>query len=150
MRSIDFCLGAYRIHGNNHSVFAEKLGRVEHDFHRLQAVTAQAKNVGLEVSHDANLRDPTHLEERLASLCVDSRRHPVADDSRVALDAAGAVASLPMNVSLRRRAILAAWFLSVGLLPLRMAAAVLSWKLVASSRPAFLARLSKTIRHVTG
>jgi hypothetical protein len=55
-----------------------------------------------------------------------------------------------MNVSLRRRAVLAAWFLSVGLLPRRMAKALLSWKLVASSRPAFLLRLSKTIRHAMG
>ncbi len=55
-----------------------------------------------------------------------------------------------MNVSLRRRAVLAAWFLSVGLLPRRMAKALLSWKLVASSRPTFLLRLSKTIRHAMG
>lgn len=153
--SLDVCLGAYRMHGNNHSVFAERLGqrarwRVEHDFHRLQALADQAGDVGLEVRPDANLRDPVHLEERLASLCVDSRRHPVAEDSRLALATAGAVASMDMNVSLRRRAMLAAWFLSVGLLPQRMAKAVLSWKLVASSRPAVLARLSRTIRHVVG
>jgi glycosyltransferase involved in cell wall biosynthesis len=155
VRSIDFCLGAYRIHGNNHSIFAEKLGqrarwRVEHDFQRLQALTDQAEDIGLTVPPDANLRDPVHLEERLASLCVDSRRHPVVDDSRLSLGAAGAVASMELNLSLRRRAVLAAWFLSVGLLPQRMAKAVLSWKLVASSRPAFLGRLSKTIRYVMG
>ncbi|CCE99620.1 glycosyl transferase, family 2 (plasmid) [Sinorhizobium fredii HH103] len=155
VKSIDTCLGAYRMHGSNHSVFADKLGqrarwRVEHDFHRLHALSHQAEDVGLEVPPDANLRDPVHLEERLASLCVDSRRHPVAEDSRLSLAAAGAAASMEMNVSLRRRAMLAAWFLSVGLLPRRMAQAVLSWKLVASSRPAFLARISKTIRYVTG
>ncbi|AUX79717.1 glycosyltransferase family 2 protein [Sinorhizobium fredii] len=153
--SIDTCLGAYRMHGSNHSVFAEKLGqrarwRVQHDFHRLHALSHQAEEVGLEVPPDANLRDPTHIEERLASLCVDHRRHPVAEDSRLSLAAAGAAASMEMNVSLRRRAMLAAWFLSVGLLPRRMAQAVLSWKLVASSRPAFLTRLSKTIRYVMG
>ncbi|OAP36862.1 glycosyl transferase [Sinorhizobium glycinis] len=155
VKSIDTCLGAYRMHGNNHSTFSEKLGqrarwRVEHDFHRLQALAHQAGDIGLEVPPDANLRDPTHIEERLASLCVDSQRHPVAEDSRLSLAAAGAAASMEMNVSLRRRAMLAAWFLSVGLLPRRMAQAVLSWKLVASSRPAFLTRISKTIRYVTG
>ncbi|WEX74187.1 glycosyltransferase [Sinorhizobium numidicum] len=153
--SIDTCLGAYRMHGNNHSIFAEKLGqrarwRVEHDFHRLEALSEQAADVGLTVPADANLRDPIHLEERLASLCVDRQHHPVADDSRLSLAAAGAVASMEMNISLRRRAMLAAWFLSVGLLPQRMAKAILSWKLVASSRPAFLARVSKTIRYVMG
>ncbi|MGK9283835.1 glycosyltransferase family 2 protein [Sinorhizobium meliloti] len=153
--SLEACLGAYRMHGSNHSVFAEKLGqrarwRVEHDFHRLNALNEQAGDVGLSVSPKANLRDPVHLEERLASLCVDGARHPVAADSRLGLAAHGAVASMQMNVSLRRRAMLAAWFVSVGLLPRRMAQAVLSWKLVASSRPAFLTRISRTIRHAMG
>ncbi|MDE1996761.1 MAG: glycosyltransferase, partial [Rhizobiaceae bacterium] len=153
--SIDTCLGAYRMHGANHSVFAEKLGararwRIEHDFHRLEALSHKASEVGLTVPSDANLHDTVHLEERMASLCVDEEQHPVAGDSRIGLAAAGAVASLEMNASLRRRAVLAAWFLSVGVLPRRMAKAVLSWKLVASSRPAFLLRLSKTIRHAMG
>ncbi|WP_087000547.1 glycosyltransferase family 2 protein [Rhizobium sullae] len=153
--SIDSCLGAYRMHGANHSVFAEKLGqrarwRVEHDFRRLEALSSQAAEVGLTVPPDVSLHDTVHLEERLASLCIDRDRHPVPNDSRHTLGAAGAVASLEMNVSLRRRAVLAAWFLSVGFLPRRMAKALLSWKLVASSRPAFLLRLSKTIRHAMG
>jgi hypothetical protein len=96
---------------------------------------------------DANLHDPVHLEERLASLCVDRRQHPVADDSRFALAVAGVTASLEMNASLRRRAVLAVWFLSIGVLPRQMAKTILLWKLVASSRPAFLSRMSKTIRH---
>jgi len=111
----------------------------------------QVSGTGLTVvPSDAVRRDPIHLEERLASLCADSHQHPVADDSRLALAAAGAVASLEMTASLRRRAVLAAWFLSVGMLPPKMAMAVLSWKLDASSRPAFLTRLSKTIRNAMG
>jgi glycosyltransferase involved in cell wall biosynthesis len=153
--SIDDCLGAYRIHGANHSVFAEKLGqrarwRIEHDFRRLEALSDQANEIGLDMRDDAGLRDPVHLEERLASLCIDRELHPVPSDSRLSLATAGAVASLKMNVSGRRRAMLAAWFLSVGVLPRHMAKAVLSWKLVASSRPQFLSRLSKTIRHAMG
>ncbi|MBB3147415.1 GT2 family glycosyltransferase [Phyllobacterium trifolii] len=150
--SIEACLGAYRIHGSNHSVFAEKFGqrarwRVEHDFRRLEALSDQAAEIGLTVPPDANLHDPVHLEERLASLCVDEHQHPVADDSKLALAVAGVTASLEMNASLRRRAVLAAWFLSIGVLPRQMAKTVLSWKLVASSRPAFLSRMSKIIRH---
>jgi len=150
--SIERCLGAYRIHGGNHSVFAEKFGqrarwRVEHDFRRLEALSDQAAEIGLTVPPDANLRDPVHLEERLASLCVDEHQHPVDDDSKLALAVAGVTASLEMNASLRRRAVLAAWFLSIGVLPRQLAKTVLSWKLVASSRPAFLSRMSKIIRH---
>ena len=153
--SIEDCLGAYRIHGANHSVFAEKLGqrarwRIEHDFRRLEALSDQAMDIGLEVSDDAGLHDPVHLEERLASLCIDREQHPVASDSRFSLATAGAVASLEMNASRRRRAMLAAWFLSVGILPRQMAKAVLSWKLVASSRPQFILRLSKAIRRAIG
>ncbi|TPI61821.1 glycosyltransferase family 2 protein [Mesorhizobium sp. B3-1-3] len=154
VKSIDACLGAYRIHGSNHSVFAEKLAerarwRVAHDFRRLEALSDRAAEIGLTVPPDAGLRDPVHLEERLASLCVDEPRHPVATDSRLGLAKAGAAASLEMNASWRRRAALAAWFLCIGLLPRRMGNAVLAWKMVASSRPAFLTRLSKTIRRLT-
>jgi hypothetical protein len=35
-------------------------------------------------------------------------------------------------------------------LPRRMARAILSWKLVASSRPAVLQRMSKTVRRAVG
>ena len=153
--SIEDCLGAYRIHGANHSVFAEKLGqrarwRIKHDFRRLEALSDQASEIGLNMRDDAGLHDPVHLEERLASLCIDRDQHPVANDSRLSLAAAGAAASLKMNASRKRRLMLAGWFLSVGVLPRDMAKTILSWKLVASSRPPFLLRLSKTIRHAMG
>jgi hypothetical protein len=155
VQALDECLGAYRMHGANHSVFGEKLAkrarwRVEHDFRRLEALTAETANVGLEMPSDPALRDPVHLEERLASLCIEEPLHPVEGDSRLRLAAAGAAASLGMHYSLRRRAVQAAWFLAVGLLPRQPARKVLSWKLVASSRPTLLARLSRTIRHAMG
>ncbi|NIA69569.1 glycosyltransferase [Pelagibius litoralis] len=153
--SIDACLGAYRQHGANHSAFDDKLAerarwRIQHDFHRLAALCRQTAELGVILREDVCLRDPAHLQERLASVCVDKARHPVADDSKLALGRAGAAASLEMNASFRRRAFLAAWFLSVGVLPRRMARAVLSWKLVASSRPRLLSALSKIIRRAIG
>ncbi|WP_422367679.1 glycosyltransferase [Pelagibius sp.] len=153
--AIDNCLGAYRRHGANHSAFNGRLAegarwRIQHDFHRMAALARQTAEAGMILPDDVCLRDPTHLEQRLASLCADETRHPVAEDSRLALGAAGAAATLEMNASLRRRAFLAAWFLSVGLLPQRMARAVLSWKLIAASRPRILAALSKVIRRSVG
>lgn len=153
--SIEACLGVYRQHEANHSAFGEKLAerarwRIAHDFHRLAALSRRADEAGLALPEDACLRDPTHLEERLASLCVERSRHPVDGDTRLRLAAAGAAASLEMNASLRRRAFLAAWFLAVGTLPRRSARSVLSWKLMASSRPAVLAQLSKSLRRVVG
>jgi hypothetical protein len=155
VKSIEACLGAYRQHGSNHSVFGEKLGerarwRVRHDFHRFEALSRQTADMGLTLPDNVGLRDPGHLEERLASLCTDGDRHPVRGDSKLTLAAAGMAASLEMNASLRRRAFLAAWFLSIGVLPRRMARAILSWKLVASSRPAVLQRMSKTVRRAVG
>jgi GT2 family glycosyltransferase len=153
--SIDRCLGAYRQHGANHSQFEDRLAerarwRMRHDFHRFEALSRQAARAGLKLLGNVGLRDPGHLEGRLASLCVDSARHPVSSDSRLTLAAAGVAASLRMNASLRRRAFSAAWFLSVGVLPRQMARAVLSWKLVASSRPVVLARTAKFLRRVVG
>jgi GT2 family glycosyltransferase len=153
--AIETCLGAYRIHGSNHSVFAHKLAerarwRVQHDFLSFDALSNRAAAVGRKVAPDLGMRDPAHLEERLASLCVDERRHPIQADSRFRLGIAGAAASLRMRASLKRRLFVAIWFLCVGMVPRPMATAILSWKLVATSRPAFLARLSKTIRRAMG
>ena len=155
VQALEACLGAYRMHGSNHSLFGEKLAkrarwRVEHDFRRLQALSAETATVGLKLPPAVALHDPVHLEERLASLCIEEPLHPVRGDSRLRLATAGAAASLGMHYSLRRRTTHAAWFLAVGLLPRRPAKAVLSWKLAASSRPVFLARLSKAIRHAMG
>src|SRR3546814_6579867 len=101
----------------NHSAFGEQLAerarwRIEHDFHRLDALSERAAEAGLTLPDDGCLRDPAHLEERLASLCKERARHPVEGDSRLRLGAAGVAASLEMNASLRRRAVLAAWFLA--------------------------------------
>lgn len=155
VRSIDRCLGAYRQHGDNHSAFDERLAerarwRVGHDFKRFEALARESAAEGLTLPEDVGLRDPLHLEERLASLCTDPPHHPVDDDSRLALATAGVAASLTMKASLRRRAVLAGWFLSVGVLPRRMAQAVLSWKLMASSRPQFLSRISGALRRLMG
>lgn len=155
VQALESPLGAYRIHGANHSVFGGKLAkrarwRVEHDRHRLDALSAETKSIGLKLEGNPALRDPFHLEERLASLCFDEAMHPMPDDSRLGLATAGAAASFDMHYSLRRRAIQAAWFMAVGLLPQKQARAVLSWKLVAASRPKFLNRLSKTIRRAMG
>ncbi|MDW6025618.1 glycosyltransferase [Mesorhizobium sp. BAC0120] len=155
VQALDECLGAYRMHGANHSVFGQKLAerarwRVEHDFHRLEALSAETENIGLKMQSDPALHDPVHLEERLASLCIDESSHPVQGDSRLRLGAAGAAASLAMHYSLRRRTVQAAWFLAVGLLPREPAKRILAWKLDVSSRPAWLERLSKAIRHAMG
>lgn len=151
--SIDECLGAYRMHGSNHSAFGDELAerarwRVQHDFHRFKALSDHATAIGREVAPDLGMNDPTHLEERLASLCVDEPRHPVETDSRLQLGVAGASATSEMNASPKKRLVVAAWFLSVGLMPRPMARTILGWKLVASSRPALLGHLSKTIRRV--
>src|SRR3546814_16106370 len=70
--SIDACLGAYCQHGDNHSDFADRLAerarwRIAHDFHRLDALSQRAAEVGLTLPQDVCLHDPTHLEERLRS-----------------------------------------------------------------------------------
>ena len=153
--SIDHCLGAYRQHGANHSQFEDKLAersrwRMRHDFRRFEALSRQATQAGLALQGNIGLRDPGHLEGRLASLCVDGVRHPVRGDSRLKLAAAGVAASLRMNASLRRRVFSAAWFFSVGVLPGKMARAVLLWKLVASSRPPQLAQMAKFLRRIVG
>src|SRR3546814_19659630 len=86
VKAIDRGLGAYRQHAANHSAFGEQLAerarwRIEHDFHRLDALSERAAEAGLTLPDDACLRNPAPPEERLASLCTERARHPVAGNS---------------------------------------------------------------------
>src|SRR3546814_13034104 len=61
--SIDACRGAYCQHGDNHSDCADRLAerarwRIAHDFHRLDALSQRAAEVGLTLPQDVCLHDP--------------------------------------------------------------------------------------------
>ena len=87
--------------------------------------------------------DALHLANRIASLALDPEHHPCRDDWRIDLGLHGAWASRRLRLSLPRRLLLALWFLYVGLLPRRPAAALAAWRFDHTARPA-------AVRHVLG
>jgi glycosyltransferase involved in cell wall biosynthesis len=154
VRSIEERLGAYVLHGANHSDFAKKLQqrlqwRLEHDAARYEALQAKAAELGLCAHPEPGLRDTFHLENRIASLCLDPANHPMPADSRLSLALRGAWATRRSRLPVRRRAVLAAWFLCAGMLPRAAAAHVATWRLERTFRPAAVDRLLARLRDAT-
>jgi hypothetical protein len=154
VRSVEHRLGAYVQHGANHSYFGNELQqrvrwRLAHDAARYEALSAKAAELGLSVHPEPGLRDPFHLENRIASLCLDPANHPMPADSRLSLALMGAWAVRRSRLPKRRRAVLAAWFLCLGMLPRTAAAKVAAWRLERASRPSGVRRLVRRIRAAT-
>jgi hypothetical protein len=157
--TIDEPLGAYRQHGGNawatgsavmlSSALGERLRRLlQHDAHKHRALETKARELGLAVSPTAGLRDHQHLETRLSSLRLDPSRHPYPGDSRAALAVRGVGAIAGARTSWRRRAVLAAWFLTAGFLPRPVATRAIAWRLTPASRPPAADRLLKALRRM--
>jgi glycosyltransferase involved in cell wall biosynthesis len=155
VRSLEDRLGAYVQHGANHSYFGNELQkrvrwRLAHDAARYEALSAKAAELGLHVNSEPGLCDPFHLENRVASLCLDPANHPMPADSRLTLALRGAWAVLRRSrLPRRRRAVLAAWFLCLGILPRWAAANLAAWRLERASRPPGVGRLVRRIRAAT-
>jgi hypothetical protein len=154
--TIDDPLGAYRQHGSNHfgppaTTDSIALGKslrrlLDHDAAKYRALTARAMQLGLRADSRPGLREPQHLTSRIASLCVDPERHPYRADRRLLLSLRGALAVRRARVGWRRRAVLGAWFLSVGILPRRLATSAVAWRLSSRFRPGGIRRALKLVR----
>jgi hypothetical protein len=151
--SIEDPLGAYVMHGANNWMAVTDTGLgarfrrlVEHDFRRHEALRREAARRGLTASADLGLRDPLHLTYRLGSLAFDPPSHPVRGEGRASLALRGAWASRSARLPAGRRLLLAAWFLAVGVLPRRLAATLVSWRVLSGTRPAGLGRVLQRVR----
>jgi Glycosyl transferase family 2 len=152
--SIDEPLGAYRMHGSNLWMTGPSLARrfrrsVLHDGDKHRVLAERAASLGLVPDPQPGLRDYQHLGVRMGSLCLEPAQHPIPSDTRLGLALHGARSAWRAPLPARRRALLAAWFLCLGLLPRPLAGEVLSWYLDASSRPPIVKRLFKLLRCVT-
>lgn len=153
--AVDEPVGAYRRHDSNHSGFRADMARrarwrVNHDEQRYAAMRRHAGWEDAEAAWSPGMRDATHVEQRLASLCFDRARHPYPKDRRSALGLAGARAAFAGGMSLPRRATHAGMFLAAGLAPAPLARRALAWKLERSSRPQWVDRLAGRLRRLMG
>jgi hypothetical protein len=141
----------YRLHGQNRWVASGSmaLDRV-HDQLRIDrqresalrrvaggdTAPGRTRSAGLTVPPDWLLRDPEHLQFRLASLRLDPASHPEPGDRRARLAIRGLRAALRTPAyRLRKRVLFAVWFLVVALLPRSAAVAVIEMGLRVRERP---------------
>jgi hypothetical protein len=154
---VDDCLGAYRVHGANGYAVSRRDSQVDdlltrtrkilsHEARKMPVLLERAATAGLTIKGSPQLRDPSHLELRLASLRLDPRHHPNRHDGRFGLTMRGVAASRRARLPVARRAVLALWFLLVGLLPSRLAVPLLRWKMHPPSRPEWIDRQVKRAR----
>jgi hypothetical protein len=109
----------------------------------------RAASLGLRSSREPGLLDYQHVGIRLGSLCLEPDQHPIAADTRLGLALRGARASLRARLPWRRRFVIAAWFLSVGVPPRPLARHALAWNLDPRSRPPAVDGLLKVLRRMT-
>ena len=149
--SIEEPLGAYRSHGANRWLTAPSLAQsyrrvLLHDLDKYRVLAERAAAFGLAVDPDVGLRDAWHVLARLGSLCLEPERHPIPRDRRIELGLRGAWTSRQAGFRGRRRAVIAAWFLGVGVLPSAAARRLFTWRFEASSRPRLLTRALSRLR----
>jgi glycosyltransferase involved in cell wall biosynthesis len=121
--AIEERLGAYRIHGANawapDTIEAANLPRrVKHDLAKYALITRLAEASGHPAPRHLDLKDHAHLRNRIASLRVDPRNHPVQDDRRWRLALWGVIRTmLHSELDARRRLVFSVWFATVSFAP---------------------------------
>jgi glycosyltransferase involved in cell wall biosynthesis len=144
--AVDRPVGSVRIHGRNswsmERLTADRL--VEHldmDRRKERLLHERAADLGTRPPADWLERSTAHLQSRLALLRLDPRRHPFPRDGRLRLARLGMAAALRNpGFSIRKRLLLAGWFLLAGVLPSRAAGGVVRAGFVRTARPGWVQR----------
>lgn len=155
--AIETPVGARRKHGSNLWALSGLGLKVEqfhksfdHDFLRHKYLTATATQLGHSVNPAMGLRDYLHVQDRLVSLRLDRRRHPIKADTSLSLALSGFWAIWrDSTFSWTRKCILSLWFLWVGIAPPPLAIQAITWKFAGKARPQWADRLLKTMRFAT-
>lgn len=151
VRSIEQPLGAYRRHGGSSwmtsSNAAEGFRRsMLHDAEKHRDLRGHAALQGLRTSSDPGLSDYQHLSARFGSMLLGGSRHPMPDDSKLALGFHGALSSLRAALPVRLRLLLALWFLGMGLFPQSVARRLFLLRFDPETRPATLRSFIRLLR----
>jgi glycosyltransferase involved in cell wall biosynthesis len=144
---LDRVLGCYRSHGSNQWTMEElSLERLREQIVgeelREEALREWAPELGIEVPAGWRLRNPNHLQTRLASLRLEAATHPYATDRRWPLARAGVRASLGApTFSGRKRIFFATWFMLAAVMPGMLVRPLIEVSFLRSKRAGWLQRL---------
>lgn len=144
VRSLDRVLGGVRIHDDNQWSMRELHVRrlrdyLDMDLRKAALLRERAGDLGFEYPVDWLLRNPHHLQARLATLRLKPNQHPFPGDGAWELGFRGAAVALrARRFSARKRLMLAAWFLLAGTLPRPAARPLIRAGYLRSRRPAWV------------
>ena len=140
--AIEEPLGTYRIHGSNQwasgpEISSDRFLRLlQYDLKKQALLTRKSEEVGRKVPRDLGMRDHGNLQRRMALSRLDPSKNPYATDRPGSLVYWGLRAVWRFSgLGLRRRLIMSAWFLWVGLSPLTAARPAVTWLFARQSRP---------------
>jgi hypothetical protein len=144
--AVDRPVARVRVHGANRwsmtRLTADRLA--EHmalGLRKEALLHSRAAELGTAPPADWLLRDPLHLQSRLALLRLAPERHPFRQDRRVGLARYGAAAALRHpGWARRKRLLMAAWFLLAAVLPRAPALRVIRAGLLRAGRRPWLQR----------
>lgn len=153
--SIEQCMGAYRMHGNNdwgvtQEADLQKFGKyVKSDLQRYELLADKAPAFGYAFPADCAERDYLHLRNRIISLRLNPETHPVPSDSSWVLTYKALRALwLYSELDFKRRLIWSIRLILMGLLPQGVSQQMIKWILVSQSRPRSIVWLLKGIKTI--
>jgi glycosyltransferase involved in cell wall biosynthesis len=144
--AVDGIVARVRVHGANKwsmtrlsaDRLADHLGLA---IRKEALLRARAADLGSEPPVDWLLRDPMHLQSRIALLRLAPDRHPFPSDHPHRLGRHGIAAALRHpGFSLRKKLFMAAWFVLAALLPRQPAVRVIRAGMLRGDRPAWFQR----------
>jgi glycosyltransferase involved in cell wall biosynthesis len=150
--AIDAALGTYRIHDCNQwaltAVSGSRFRRfVQHDLQNFALLQQRAREFGLELPTDLEMRGIGRIWSRLASLRLDPQAHPVESDRSLGLIYWGMQALWKFSDhNWQKKIIYTMWFLWVGLLPKSLAQHGITWLYAPHLRPKAIDRTLTKVR----
>jgi glycosyltransferase involved in cell wall biosynthesis len=150
--SVEVALGAQRMHGGNlfslTAINSEKFRAVVRQQLQEQALlVCKANELGYETTRDLSLSNYVHLQHRMSSLRLNPQKHLVPSDHSLSLVYRGVRAVWRHSEhDWRKRLLLSAWFIWVGLLPLPVAKLAIAWLFTPEARPRIVEWIRDTIR----
>ena len=149
-RSFETPISGYRLHGSQHSRFSSAYAKrsrwcIAHDAERYRAIREHSNRLGLSFAADLGADDPDNIHERLVSTLFAPEEHLVQGDSIGDLARRSARYGKAHASGVRRLFASVFWRL-FGILPQGGKRRLMSWKIDAKSRPAWMRRLAKFLR----
>tara|TARA_R110000787_G_scaffold72118_1_gene160695 strand:- start:16793 stop:17878 length:1086 start_codon:yes stop_codon:yes gene_type:complete len=149
-RAYETLISGYRLHGSQHSRFSSAYAKrsrwcIAHDAERYRAIREHSNRLGLPVAADLGADDPDNIHERLISMLFAPDEHPVQGDSIKELAHRSARNEKAHAAGVRLLFAYVFWGL-FGILPGSGKQRLMSWKIDAKSRPAWMRHLAKRLR----